>query len=413
MKISSSGNYLWTSQFNNNAVNGEDRGFKLQIDGSGNVYVLGNTDSNPLFLVNEDILLVKYSSLGVQQWVKQYNGIANLEDDPTDLCYLPSGKIVLTGSTNNSANDDIITIAYNTSGTQLWLKTFVGIGGGKDEPSEMEFDNSENLYIAGRTSNGINNDGLLIKYNSSGTQLWSSIYDNSAWNDKGICLDISANGTVYFSGSTESPLTSNIFIRSISSSGGINWTQIIDGGAQLRDEVSDLKVDNNGDIVLVGRIEVNEPTGIHWNYFTSKLSPTSIVYWNKIYDNNIGSDDEINVCEIDPNNNIYVSGQSISSSGQKDIVTIKYDSPLNVNDLFENTISIFPNPFTDYTQITNYSDLSSGIRVRIIDALGKEVRDEKVIDGMIFRNNLNSGIYLMQVFNENNIIGVTRIIVQE
>ena len=226
-------------------------------------------------------------------------------------------------------------------------------------------------------------------------------------------MDISANGTVYFSGSTESPLTSNIFIRSISSSGGINWTQIIDGGAQLRDEVSDLKVDNNGDIVLVGRIEVNEPTGIHWNYFTSKISPTSIVYWNKIYDNNIGSDDEINVCEIDANNNIYVSGQSISSSGQKDIVTIKYDSPLNVNDLFENTISIFPNPFTDYTKITNYSDLSSGIRVRIIDALGKEVRNEKIMDGMIFRNNLNSGIYLMQVFNENNIIGVTRIIVQE
>ncbi len=413
MKFNSSGNILWISQLNNNSANGEDRGFKLEIDGSGNVYVLGNTDSNPLFLVNEDILLVKYSSLGVQQWVKQYNGTANLEDIPFDLSYLPSGKIVLTGSTNNSANDDIVTIAYNTAGTQLWLKTFIGIGGGKDEPAEMEFDNSENLYIAGRTSNGINNDGLLIKYNSSGTQLWSSIYDNNGWNDKGICLDISANGTVYFSGSTESPLTSNIFIRSISSSGGINWTQIIDGGAQLRDEVSDLKVDNNGDIVLVGRIEVNEPTGIHWNYFTSKISPTSIVYWNKIYDNNIGSDDEINVCEIDANNNIYVSGQSISSSGQKDIVTIKYDSPLNVNDLIENTISIFPNPFTDYTKITNYSDLSSEIRVRIIDALGKEVRDEKIMDGMIFRNNLNSGIYLMQVFNENNIIGVTRIIVQE
>jgi hypothetical protein len=81
--------------------------------------------------------------------------------------------------------------------------------------------------------------------------------------------------------------------------------------------------------------------------------------------------------------------------------------------LFENTISIFPNPFTDYTQITNYSDLSLGIRVRIIDALGKEVRNEKIIEGMIFRNNLNSGIYIMQVFNENNIIGVIRIIVQE
>ena len=270
-KMNPSGNFIWMSQYNNNTVNNEDKGFKLEIDGSGNVYVLGNTDSNPLFLINEDILLVKYSSSGVQQWVKQYNGIANLEDDPSDLCYLPSGKIVLTGITNNSANDDIVTIAYNTSGTQIWLKTFVGIGGGKDEPAEIEFDNNENLYIAGKTSNGLNNDGVLIKYNSSGTQLWSSIYDNSAWNDKGTCLDISANGTVYFSGITESLLTSNIFIRSISSSGGINWTQIIDGGAQLRDEVSDLKVDNNGDIVLVGRSQ--------WYKWSSLELPTLKIFF--------------------------------------------------------------------------------------------------------------------------------------
>ena len=412
-KMNPSGNFIWMSQYNNNTVNNEDKGFKLEIDGSGNVYVLGNTDSNPLFLVNEDILLVKYSSSGVQQWVKQYNGVANLEDDPSDLCYLPSGKIVLTGSTNNSANDDIVTIAYNTSGTQIWLKTFVGIGGGKDEPAEIEFDNNENLYISGKTSNGLNNDGVLIKYNSSGTQLWSSIYDNSAWNDKGTCLDISANGTVYFSGITESPLTSNIFIRSISSSGGINWTQIIDGGAQLRDEVSDLKVDNNGDIVLVGRTEANGTNGPHWNYLLLKYSSAGILWWNKIYDNGINGDDEINVCEIDAANNIYVSGQSVSTTGQKDIVTIKYDSPLTLSELKENSVYLYPNPFTDFAEMKLDTENITDISIRIIDMLGNELVNEKLIDGRINRGNLKTGMYILQVFNTNGILGVSNIIVQD
>ena len=412
-KMNPSGNFIWMSQYNNNTVNNEDKGFKLEIDGSGNVYVLGNTDSNPLFLVNEDILLVKYSSSGVQQWVKQYNGVANLEDDPSDLCYLPSGKIVLTGSTNNSANDDIVTIAYNTSGTQIWLKTFVGIGGGKDEPAEIEFDNNENLYIAGKTSNGLNNDGVLIKYNSSGTQLWSSIYDNSAWNDKGTCLDISANGTVYFSGITESLLTSNIFIRSISSSGGINWTQIIDGGAQLRDEVSDLKVDNNGDIVLVGRTEANGTNGPHWNYLLLKYSSAGILWWNKIYDNGINGDDEINVCEIDAANNIYASGQSVSTSGQKDIVTIKYDSPLTLSELKENSVYLYPNPFTDFAKMKLDTENLTDVSIRIIDMLGNELINEKLIDGRINRGNLKTGMYILHVFNTNDILGVSNIIVQD
>ena len=412
-KMNPSGNFIWMSQYNNNTVNNEDKGFKLEIDGSGNVYVLGNTDSNPLFLVNEDILLVKYSSSGVQQWVKQYNGVANLEDDPSDLCYLPSGKIVLTGSTNNSANDDIVTIAYNTSGTQIWLKTFVGFGGGKDEPAEIEFDNNENLYIAGKTSNGLNNDGVLIKYNSSGTQLWSSIYDNSAWNDKGTCLDISANGTVYFSGITESLLTSNIFIRSISSSGGINWTQIIDGGAQLRDEVSDLKVDNNGDIVLVGRTEANGTNGPHWNYLLLKYSSVGILWWNKIYDNGINGDDEINVCEIDAANNIYASGQSVSTSGQKDIVTIKYDSPLTLSELKENSVYLYPNPFTDFAKMKLDTENLTDVSIRIIDMLGNELINEKLIDGRINRGNLKTGMYILQVFNTNGILGVSNIIVQD
>jgi uncharacterized delta-60 repeat protein len=412
-KMNSNGDFLWVSQFNNNTVNGEDKGSKLEIDASGNVYSLGYSDRNPLFIMNEDIVLLKYSSTGVQQWVKQYNGTANLADIPFDLCYLPSGKIVLTGSTDNSADDDIITIAYNTEGTQLWLKTFAGAGGGKDEPIEMDYDNTENIYVAGRSSNGNDNDGLVIKYSTTGAQVWINLYNNNSSDDRSSCLDVSPSGTVFVSGTTDNGIQSNIYTRSLSSSGVVNWTKNYDNGSLLNDEPYDIKIDNNGDILVVGGAEANGTNGPHWNYLILKYSSAGILWWNKIYDNGINGDDEINVCEIDGSNNIYVSGQSVSNSGQKDIVTIKYDSPLTVAELKENSVYLYPNPFTDFAEMKLDIDNLTDISIRIIDMLGNEIRNEKLNNGRISRGDLKSGMYILQVFNTNGILGVSNIIVQD
>ncbi|MFM7666619.1 MAG: hypothetical protein ACKO7D_00345, partial [Bacteroidota bacterium] len=358
-KMNPSGNFIWISQYNNNTVNGEDKGSKLEIDATGNVYVLGYTDRNPFFLMNEDIVLIKYSSAGGQQWVKQYDGSASLSDIPFDLCYLPSGKIVLTGSTDNSSDDDIISIAYNTAGTQLWLKTFAGAGGGKDEPIEMDFDNAENVYIAGRSSNGNDNDALVIKYSSTGTQVWTNTYNNNANDDRSSCIDVNSSGTVYVSGTTDDGNQSNVFIRSLSSSGAVNWTKNYDNGSLLNDAPFDLKIDNNGDILVAGSTEANGINGPQRNYLILKYSSSGNLWWSKTYDNGINGDDEINVCEIDASNNIYVSGQSISSAGQRDIVTIKYDSPLKLNEQTENIVHLYPNPFTDFAEMKlDYENLS-------------------------------------------------------
>jgi uncharacterized delta-60 repeat protein len=413
IKMNTTGNVLWVSQYNNNSVNGEDKGTKLEIDAGGNVYVLGYTDRNPLFLMNEDIILLKYSSGGVQQWVKQYNGIANLADIPIDLCYLPSGKIVLTGSTENSSDDDIVTIAYNTSGTQLWMKTFSGSGGGKDKPIEMDFDNAENIYIAGRTSNGSNNDALVIKYSSTGTQVWANTFNNNSNDDRSSCIDVNSVGTVYVSGTTDDGVQRSIFTRSLSSSGAVNWTINYDHGLFLNDESFDLKIDNNGDILVVGYAEVNGATAPHRNFLILKYSSGGNLWWSKIYDNGINENDEINVCELDASNNIYISGQSISSQGQKDIVTIKYNSPLKLKELSENLIIIYPNPFTDFTEMKIDHENTSDISIILIDLLGNQIRSEKLMDGKIKRGNLKSGMYILKVFNTNGILGISNIIIQD
>jgi hypothetical protein len=224
---------------------------------------------------------------------------------------------------------------------------------------------------------------------------------------------VNSSGVAYVSGTTDDGNQSNIFTRSLSPTGAINWTKIYDNGSQLNDESFDLKIDNNGDLIIVGGAEANGINGPHWNYLILKYSSSGNLWWSKTYDNGINGDDEINVCEIDGSNNIYVSGQSVSTSGQKDIVTIKYDSPLKLQEFIENSITIYPNPFKDVAELKlNYDNLTD-ISIRIIDLLGNEVRSEKLMEGKITKGNLKSGMYILQVFNTNGILGVSNIIIQD
>ncbi|MFM7667673.1 MAG: T9SS type A sorting domain-containing protein, partial [Bacteroidota bacterium] len=101
------------------------------------------------------------------------------------------------------------------------------------------------------------------------------------------------------------------------------------------------------------------------------------------------------------------------SAGQRDIVTIKYDSPLKLNEQTENIVHLYPNPFTDFAEMKLDYENVSDISIRIIDMLGIEVRSEKLVDGKISRGNLKSGMYILQVFDSNGILGVSNIIIQD
>lgn len=411
IKYNSSGTILWTSQFDNSPVMGEDQGRKLEIDASGNVYVFGYVDRDPSNILNEDFVLLKYNNLGIQQWGKQINGVGNNSDLPVDMAYLTSGKIVVTGSSFNAVGTDFLTVAFNTSGTQLWTQTFSGMAGGNDAPSEMAFDNSENLVITGKTFNGLDYDALVIKYSSLGNQIWSAVYANGANDEKATAIDINSSGTIFVTGTTDDGTVSHIFVRSYTFAGVVGWTQIYDAGVVLNSKSNDIQVDNNGDIIIVGGTEANSINGLHWNYLVLKYSAAGNLWWTKTYDNSISVDDEIYVCEIDILNNIYVSGQSTSISGQGDIVTIKYDSPLNVNEISQNSLKIYPNPMTDIAFIDyDYQGLSN-CSIEITDMKGQTIRTD-VFNGKINRGELKPGIYLVRVFDENNTKGISRIVVE-
>ena len=84
----------------------------------------------------------------------------------------------------------------------------------------------------------------------------------------------------------------------------------------------------------------------------------------------------------------------------------------DINDNFLNPSNhIFPNPFSDY--ITIQSELN-GVKVKIINSIGTPVLSNQKIgsDNTIHTNTLPSGLYIIQIFNEDNILIETQKIIK-
>ncbi|HMS65218.1 MAG TPA: SBBP repeat-containing protein, partial [Ignavibacteria bacterium] len=129
IKYNSNGSELWVARYNGTG-SGDDFGVSVLSDNSGNVYVSGYREGAGS---GKDYVLFKYNSLGVQQWVSEYNGPGNSDDLITSMFLESSGSVILTGkSFGIGTMDDIATIKYNSSGILQWVSRFNSPGNNSD-----------------------------------------------------------------------------------------------------------------------------------------------------------------------------------------------------------------------------------------------------------------------------------------
>ena len=203
----------WTSSFTNSwttkyAHSGNDCSYGIVLDGSGNIFVAGYVYAASY---QTDLALFKYNSSGVLQNAGApftYDGAQHLIDAALAIT-LKGSYVYLTGYTgladgNGWTAGDVLTIKYDLSGTQQWAATY-GRSTHWDAGICVLVDNSDNVYTGGLTGYKSDDgtgtiytyDVVLLKYNSSGTQLSADVWDgpSGADGDSVSCMVAVNNGS--------------------------------------------------------------------------------------------------------------------------------------------------------------------------------------------------------------------------
>lgn len=267
---------------------------------------------------------------------KQYNYIptwnctwgGNGDEDGTGIAIeVGSGNMYLTGSTNSFGGGgyDAILAKFTPGGMQLWNRTWGGLV--TDQSNVVATDSNGNVYIAGQTvSYGVGDgDALLVKYDSSGNQLWNRTLDFGGGdyvNYEGLSLN-PYSGDIYIAGMTNVGAGGgDAFIAKYNSSGDYLWNRT--WGGESLDAASGLAVDpNTGDIFLAGYT---------YSYGAGSGDAFIVKYnsdGNQIFNGTWGGngDDAAYSCALDViQSSLYVVGLTPSFGvGGQDAFVVKYD----------------------------------------------------------------------------------------
>jgi hypothetical protein len=200
----SAGTELWQAIYDDID---DDRATGIAINANGELFVTGQSDVDATTNFNYNITTVKYSTAGVQQWVKTYAGSALNDDIPTDICVDATGNVFVTGFSDTDASlnisNDFVILGYTGVGNSIFSTTFTQNATSNDIPTTIVTDNNNNVIVSGSIESIPAKNALSIKYNPTGQVQWNkkyaSIGDNSS-NSHAIAVD--NNGNTFVAGYT-------------------------------------------------------------------------------------------------------------------------------------------------------------------------------------------------------------------
>lgn len=311
-----------------------------------------------------DAFIVKYNSAGIKQWGTYYGG-SNYDWFYAAACD-GSGNIYVTGETYSSANIaspgahkttfsgnwDAMLVKFDNTGARVWGTYFGGMG---SEDADVACDGSGNVYLCGSTtsSSGIAtsgayqttfsgvSDGYLARFSSAGVLQWATYLGGTDY-DAAHSIACDRSGNIYIGGSSVSTtgiatsgshqashgnaptsLLNDGFIAKFSNSGSLIWGTYY--GGSMPDHVTDLTCDTSGNVYASGYTESNNniaTSGSHQpalgnaaglaDGFIAKFNSSGVRQWASYYGGS--TVDYLSTVRIGSNDFVYISGYTYSTN---------------------------------------------------------------------------------------------------
>ena len=236
-KLASDGQTVLYSTFLGGS--GDDQGWGIAVDGSGNAYVTGLTTSSnfptfnakyPNLVGGYDAFLLKLGSDGQTVHYSTYLG-GNGYDQGWGIAADEGGNAYVTGITYSSnfpavnakfptliGSQDAFIFKLSSNGQTVLYSTYLGGSGNNEFGSSIAVDVSGNAYVTGNTMSSDfptanakypnlkgTDDAFICKLSSDGQTVLYSTYLGGSNYERGQGIAVDGSGNAYVTGQTGSP----------------------------------------------------------------------------------------------------------------------------------------------------------------------------------------------------------------
>jgi len=251
IKLDRNGNKIFVKQF---GTSGNDRAIDMKIDTTGNIYIAGATSGAfPGFTNNggsDDIFLAQLDSSGNINWIREF-GSPN-SDYPLGIVLDGIGGVFMSGyvippSTiqGSAVSGDSFLVKYSTVGVPQFIKQYT-----KGEFVGLQMDSFGNMYTL--ISNAFSQ--FIIKLDQLGNIIWERPIVTTSPSGKALTVK---NDYIYTVGSARGPLLTNnwsggadVILLKYDLSGNSLWSAQC--GTSLDDIAHGIYVDSSGGIFIIG-----------------------------------------------------------------------------------------------------------------------------------------------------------------
>jgi len=467
-KLDSNGNFLWAKQIGGT---GYDKCFSITKDSHENIYCTGafqnavdfdpgigvfNLTSNGL----DDFYILKLDSNGNFLWAKQIGGTGY--DYDYSITIDANGNIYSTGFFQNTVDFDPGASVFNLTsngaydifiqkldlnGNFLWAKQMGGTD--SDNGHSITTDANGNVYTTGSFQNTADFDPNSIIFNlmsngaydifiqkldSNGNFLWAKQMGSNSY-DNGISIVCDSHGVLYSIGDFENTMYFDTAF-SYTSNGSS------DGFIQKLNQCASTLIPSTQTITACHFYILHNQTFTTSGIYSQIIGCDSIITMNltifatndSVINNgisltayNIGAkyqwiDCNGNVPIIGDTNQIFtpiINGNYaliVTQNGCSDTSLCYTFSSVGVTNMtIENNIVIYPNPFSLLSTLETNKNLK-GATLTVYNSFGQQVKQIKNISGQTFtlhRDNLQSGLYFLQMTQENKIIATEKLVITD
>jgi uncharacterized delta-60 repeat protein len=300
--------HAWVKHYGPELESVSDRAFDMAVDKSDNIYVAGSSD--------HDFLTIKYNASGSQQWMKHYSAAEYSDNCATSLTVDAAGSIYVGGYSdgfNDGYDYDYVIMKYDTDGNKQWIVHYDAHASFYPYYDKlfMSVDRTGNVYCAAT------NNGKILKYDASGHLQWVTPISQRI---STLGLTIDPAGCAYITGECVDSTSTFLVIAKVDSCGNELWLRQHRRDFKM-DLPSAIALDDSGNVIVTGFAFEYADDITQGAYITIKYDPAGTEQWIAFYD---GPKDSYEFAEdlvVDSCGNVYVTG----SSGEC-CATVKYNS---------------------------------------------------------------------------------------